>query len=144
MRYRFATDADQLPAERVADLRPGEDPGSIDVIIRPGHATRVLLEHLEAQRAEHARWCHLPDTAENRAHPRRLLHAGWQLIHPEALPEGALCTSLERPGRHDLAVREGHATPLLVAELTLLLRRMVRTEVWVQREADDDASPAAA
>jgi hypothetical protein len=132
MRYRFATDADQLSAERVAGLRPGGDPDSMDVIIRPGHASRLLLEHVEAQRAGHGRWCHLPDTAETRAHPQRLLHAGWQLIHPEALPEGELYAPLERPGRHELAVREGHATPILVADLTLLLTRMVRTEVWVQ------------
>jgi hypothetical protein len=132
MRYRFATDADHLPAERVTDLRPGGDLDSTNVIIRPGHASRLLLEHLEAQPAGHGRWHHLPDTAENRAHPQRLLHAGWQLIHPEALPEGALCTAVGRPGRHELAVREGHASPILVADLTLLLTRMVRTEVWVQ------------
>ncbi|MFF8290473.1 hypothetical protein ACF068_14760 [Streptomyces sp. NPDC016309] len=140
MRYRFAASSDYLAPEQVASLCPGANSDLPVVIIRPGHASRILME--EIQRTGHSRWQHLPDS--DRAHPCRIVHAGWQLMPPEALPGGAVCVPLEKPGRAEWVIREGHATPLLVAELTLLLTRMVRTQVWVPREAGGDAGHAVA
>lgn len=129
--YRYARNG-ELPDGRLADIRSGATPDTIAVLIRRGHATHALFHEMsDVQTAQFTtgQWCRLPDTPQNRIHPRRVLHAGWQLIHPEALPEGRLTMSVERRHRHDWLIREGHATPLLVAEMTWLLTRMVRNEI---------------
>ncbi|MEU2181516.1 hypothetical protein [Streptomyces thermolilacinus] len=144
--YRHALEG-ELPPGRIADIRPGEDPSTVAVIIAPGHATAALLSELGTQQNPHmitGQWCRLPDTPANRVHPQRVWRAGWQLMHPEALPEGILCLSVERSQRHDWIIREGHASPLLVAEMTWLLTRMVRRDIWIQRGTGEDAGPTAA
>ncbi|MFE0039463.1 hypothetical protein [Streptomyces sp. NPDC059015] len=133
-RYRFA-EPGELPAGRVADIRPGPEPDTVHALVEPGEATQELLDEiseLQTSQMEGGLWYRLPDTAENRIHPRRVLSAGWRLTPPEELPDGALCLSVEAPGRHAWHVREGHASPLLVAEFTWLITRMVRSEVWIQ------------
>ncbi len=138
--YRYALEG-ELAGDSVADIRPGAAPDTVEVIVGPGHATQALFDEMGATQAgmfAAGQWYRLPDTPENRLHPRRVLHAGWQLIHPEALPEGRISMSVERRQRHDWLIREGHATPLLVAEMTWLLTRMVRNEVWVQRGAGEE------
>ncbi|MER7833521.1 hypothetical protein [Streptomyces sp. NPDC095602] len=144
--YRFALDG-ELPADRAADIRPGDGPDTVAVIVARGHATAALLDEMGTMQAPHMvteQWCRLPDSPANRVHPQRVLRAGWQLMHPEALPEGILCLSVERHQRHDWIIREGHASPLLVAEMTWLLTRMVRREIWIQRGTGEDAGPTVA
>lgn len=131
----------ELPAGRIADIRPGPKPDTIHVIVKPGHATQELLDDFTAQQAPMmatGQWYRLPDTPENRVHPRRVLHAGWQLADAENLPADSLLLSMERPQRHVWCVREGHASPHLVAEMTWLLTKMVRNEIWIQRGTGDD------
>lgn len=137
LRYRFADPGD-LTGERVAGMLPGPDPDGFTIVIEPGHATLDLLDRLGGAPARDAcPWARLPDTPENRLHPHRVLHAGWQLTQPEALPEGMICMSVERSQRYDLVIREGHASPQLVAEMTWLLTRTMRNGVWVRSDAEE-------
>ncbi|WP_236241186.1 hypothetical protein [Streptomyces sp. CC228A] len=136
--YRFAQ-----PGElkgRVADIRPGSEPNSVAVVVERGHATQELLDALGGAQAPMfatGQWYRLPDTPENRTHPRRILRASWELDPGGKLPEGLLCLSLERPNEHQWLVHENHASFLLTADMTWLLTRMVRSEVWIQRGAGE-------
>ncbi|TLQ45797.1 hypothetical protein [Streptomyces marianii] len=138
--FRFAQPG-ELPAGRIADIRPGPDGGTIHVIIEPGHATQRLLDEFTAQQASMmatGQWYRAPDTPENRIHPRRVLHAAWQLTPAEAFPTGSLLLSMERPQRHVWLVHEGHASPVLAADMTWMLTKMVRTEIWITRGTGGD------
>ncbi|MDI9885880.1 hypothetical protein QMZ92_16220 [Streptomyces sp. HNM0645] len=134
VRYRFA-EPGELSAGRVADIRPGSEPDSVHAIVEPGEATQELLDELtelQTSQMRSGQWYRLPDTAENRIHPRRVLSAGWRLTPAEELPDGSLCLSVEAPGRHTWHVQEGHASPLVAAQFTWLITRMVRNEIWIQ------------
>ncbi|MFE0270854.1 hypothetical protein ACFWZY_01740 [Streptomyces sp. NPDC058992] len=136
--YRFA-EPGELPVGSVVDIK-AVDPTTIHVIVRPGHAKAALLDEMgEHQRTAFrtGQWTRLAPTPEARVHPRRVWHANWELVPHDRIPEGVHCLSFERPGRHSWLVREGEASPELVAEMSLLLRRMVRAEVWIQRGAGE-------
>ena len=135
--YRFA-EPGELPADRVVDIAPNADRTIIHVIVRPGHASLELLKAMtEEQRSAFrtGQWTRLPSTPENRVHPRRVFDACWELAPAHKVPVGVNCVSVESVGRHAWLVREGEATPHLVAEISLLLRQMLRAEVWIQRGA---------
>ncbi|TFE42470.1 hypothetical protein E3E14_25130 [Streptomyces sp. ICN441] len=134
--FRFA-EPGELSSGRIADVRPGPN-GSIHVLIEPGHATQRLLDEFTVQQASRmatGQWYRAPDTPENRIHPRRVLHAAWQLTPAEAFPTGSLLLSMERPQRHVWLICEGHASPRLEAEMTWILTQMVRNEVWITRSS---------
>ncbi|MFE0036781.1 hypothetical protein [Streptomyces sp. NPDC059015] len=136
--FRFA-EPGELPEHRVVDIK-AVDSTTIHVIVRPGHAKAALLKEMgEHQRTaiRTGQWTRLEPTAEARVHPRRVWHANWVLVGHDRIPENVHCLSFERPGRHSWLVREGDATPHLVAEMSQLLRRMVRAEVWIQRGTGD-------
>ncbi|TLQ43449.1 hypothetical protein [Streptomyces marianii] len=136
--FRFA-EPGELPIGRIADIRPGPD-GGIHVIIEPGHASQQILDDFTAQQASRmatGQWYRLPDTPENRVHPRRILQAGWQLAPVGTFPAGSLLLSIERPSGHVWLICEGHASPRLEAEMTWILTKMVRNEIWITRGTGD-------
>ena len=133
--YRFA-EPGELPPGRVVDIVPADDLTVIHVVVCPGHASLELLKEMTDQQRSAFRtgqWTRLEDTSENRVHPHRVFDACWELAPAHKVPAGVHCVSVERVGRHAWLVREGEATPQLVAEVSVLLRRMVRSEIWIQR-----------
>lgn len=134
--YRFA-EPGELTDGRVAAILPGPEPNTVIVIIKRGHATQELLDEMGREQTamfETGQWYRLPDTPENRAHPRRVLRAGWK-HDTQGILNARLCLSAEGVNEHNWIVPEGHATFRLVADMTWLLTRMVRSEVWIQRGA---------
>ncbi|WP_435610852.1 hypothetical protein [Streptomyces sp. C10-9-1] len=123
--YRVA-EPGELTGCRVAAVQRGPA-DSVVVIIDGSHATPELLDQVKEAAGY---WVRLPDTPENRSHPCRILHAGWKLI--EDLPDGLLCLPTEARHRHEQLIREGEATFRLAADVTWLLTRMVRSEVWIR------------
>ncbi|MDQ0943325.1 hypothetical protein [Streptomyces sp. V1I1] len=143
--YRFA-EPGELPPDRVVDIVGSKDSLLVQVIVRPGHATADLLKDIGEQQRSAFRtgqWTRLEPTPENLVHPRRVFDANWELTPAHKIPKGVHCVSIERIGRHSWLVREGDATPQLVAEISVLLRCMVRAEVWIQRGAGEDTDPSA-
>ncbi|WP_236241187.1 hypothetical protein [Streptomyces sp. CC228A] len=130
--YRFAEHDDEIPPGHVVTIL--DTPGIATVVVRPGHARQRLLDALAREQTailETGEWMRQSpgDTDE----PAPTVHsARWELVPAHKLPDGRLCLPVERNGEHVWLIRDGEASPELVAEMTERLTALVRAGVWAR------------
>ncbi|WP_432247668.1 hypothetical protein ACRAR1_06890 [Streptomyces sanyensis] len=133
-RYRVAAAGDRIPDGRVVAVV--DEPGVATVIVRPGHASELLLRDIADQQASMlatGQWLRLEPGTEPGPGQDRVTEACWQIAPAGTLPEGIVCLPVEKRGRHVWLIREGEASEQLIREMSELLTAMVRAGVWVQK-----------
>ncbi|WP_432124085.1 hypothetical protein [Streptomyces sp. C10-9-1] len=134
--YRFAETDDEIPPGKVAAIL--DTPGVATVLVRRGHATQQLLDALAKEQTailETGEWMRqTPGDTDGTA--RTVERALWELAPAHKLPDDRLCFPIERDTERGLEhvwlIREGEASPELVAEMSERLTALVQAGVWAR------------
>lgn len=118
-----------------------EEDGALVVHIKQGEAEQDLCDALNDLHRQilgtEGRWAQSWDGREDRADASpqglRMAEVSWRLERADRMPRGDNCLPLEEEGRFVWLIREGLASPQLVAEMNDYLARITGDGLWVQR-----------
>ncbi len=135
--YRLAQTDDEIPAGSIVTIL--DKPGAATVVVRRGHATQRLLDALtqaDTERLMRGEWLR-QQPGDTDAPIPTIDRAVWEFVPADRLPHGLCCLPIERHREHVWLIREGEASPELVAEMSRRLTQLVQAGVWARFGAEN-------